>query len=159
MRRLLLLGRLWLAWRVTFVGAMLDRNRTTSLLNSILNGATWPAVPTGWWLRLMTANGSGTANGTELSAATGYIAGGASMTAWTAITGTTALITGPASAVSWTNSGGSAWTAVAGIEIWDNAATKLRWIWGALSGGAVTVNAGNTLQFAANSISADGTGF
>ena len=122
-------------------------------------GSTWPAVPTGWWLRLMTANGSGTANGTELTTATGYTAGGASMTAWTTISGTTALITGPATAVSWTNSGGSAWTAVTGVEVWDNAATKLRWFFAALTGGAVTVNAGNTLQFAVGSISFDSTGW
>jgi hypothetical protein len=35
----------------------------------------------------------------------------------------------------------------------------LRWFWGALTGGSVTVNAGNTLQFAIGSISLDGTGW
>lgn len=140
-------------------GAMTDRNRVTSLLNSIMSGSTWPAVPTSWKLRLMTTNGSGTANGTELTAATGYTALGAVMAAWTTISGTTALISGPSVAVSWTNSGGSAWTAVTGVEVWDTAATALRWFFGTLTGGAVTINAGNTLQFAINSIGFDGTGW
>lgn len=162
MRRLAALACAWLLWRTALAGAMLDRNRGTALLNAIMHGTTWPAVPTAWTLRLMTTNGSGTGNGTELTGATGYTPGDQvsnAMTAWTAISGTTALITGPASAVSWTNSGGSAWTAIAGIEIWDRAVTPLRWIWGALTGGAVTVNAGNTLQFAVNSISEDSTGW
>jgi hypothetical protein len=149
-----------LLWGLTFLGAMLDRNRGTALLNSIMHGTTWPVVPAAWTLRLMTANGSGTANGTELTGVTGYTAGDQAsnaMGAWTAISGTTALITGPVAAVSWTNSGGSAWAAVTGIEIWDRAGTMLRWFYGALSGGSVTVNAGNTLQFAIGSISLDGT--
>jgi hypothetical protein len=140
-------------------GAMTDRNRVTSLLNSIMAGSAWPTVPAGWRLRLMTANGSGTANGTELTGATGYTALGAAMAAWTTISGTTANITGPVAAVSWTNSGGSAWTAITGVEVWDTAGTPLRWFFGALTGGAVTINAGNTLQFAINSIGFDGTGW
>jgi hypothetical protein len=143
-------------------GAMTDRNRVTSLLNSIMHGTAWPTVPAAWTLRLMTAMGSGTANGTELSGATGYTPGDQSsnaMSAWTSISGTTALTTGPPSAVSWTNSGGSAWTAIAGVEAWDRATTPLRWFFGALTGGAVTINAGNTLQFAINSIGFDGTGW
>jgi hypothetical protein len=147
-----------LVFSLTFLGAMIDQNRTTSLLNSIMSGSTWPVVPVSWKLKLMQTNGSGTANGTELTGATGYTAGGATMTAWTTISGTTANITGPVAAVSWTNSGAT-WTAVAGIEIWDTAGTPLRWFWGPLSGGAVTVNAGNTLQFAIGSIGLNGVGW
>jgi hypothetical protein len=105
----------------------------------------------------MGTNGSGTSNGTELTTANGYTAGGSAMAAWTAISGTTSLITGPVAAVSWTATGAGFTTA--GIEIWDTAGTPLRWFWGALSGGSVTVNAGNTLQFAISSISLDGTGW
>jgi hypothetical protein len=158
-RSLIALLGVLLALQLTLPMAMTDLNRVTSLLNSILTGATWPTVPSGWWLRLMQTTGSGSSNGTELSSATGYTTGGATMAAWSTISGTTASITGPSTAISWTNSGGSAWTAVAGIEIWDNAATKLRWFWGSLSGGSVTVNAGNTLQFATNSIGLNGTGW
>jgi len=150
---------LLLAMQLVLPMAMTDLNRVTSLLNSIMAGSTWPAVPTGWWLRLITNTPTGTTNGTELSSATGYTAGGASMSAWTTISGTTANITGPASAISWTNSGGSAWTAVNAVEVWDNAATKLRWFFGVLTGGAVTVNAGNTLQFAVGSIGFNATGW
>jgi hypothetical protein len=146
----------WL-WRLALVGAMTDSNRVTKILNFIMGSGATDTQPTGWHLRLMTAMGSNTANGTEATAGNcpGYTAGGAAMTAWTTISGTTAKIQGPPSAVSWTATGN--WTAIAGIEIWDTAGTPLRWFQGALSGGSVTVNNGNTLQFATNSISLDGT--
>jgi len=136
---------------------VLDANRATSLLNSILCGSTWPVVPAGWRLRLMSASGTNAANGTECTAGNcpGYTALGAPMTAWTTISGTTANITGPAAAVSWTATGG--WVPVTGIEIWDTAGTPLRWMQGALSGGPVTVNNGNTLQFAIGSVGLNGT--
>jgi hypothetical protein len=155
----LALWKAWKLWRVVSSYAMMDLNRVTALFNSIMAGTTWPTVPVGWRLRLMTTNGSGSANGTEATSGNcpGYTALGATMAAWTTISGTTANITGPVSAVSWTATGG--WTPVAGIEVWDTAGTPLRWFWGALSGGAVTVNNGNTLQFAANSIGLNGTGF
>src|SRR6516225_4823151 len=77
-------------------------------------------------LRLMTAQGSNTANGTELSA-TGYTAGGNSM-------GTSAFGT-PSGGVSTSNNSvswtaGAAWSAVVAIEIWDTAATPLRYLQG-----------------------------
>lgn len=159
MRTALLLVRAWWLWRLVSLSAMMDLNRVTALFNSIMAGSAYPALPTGWRLRLMTANGSGSANGTEATAGNcpGYTALGAAMTAWTTISGTTANITGPAAAVSWTATGG--WTAITGIELWDTAATPLRWFWGALSGGSVTVNNGNTLQFAIGSIGLNGTAF
>jgi len=146
-----------LLWLAVFLGAMTDSNRVTAVLNSIMAGSAAPAWPTNTHLRLMTAMGSVTANGTEATAGNcpGYTAGGVAMGAWTAISGTTANITGPVAAVSWTAT--SNWTAIAGIEIWDVAGTPLRWFTGTLSGGSVTVNNGNTLQFAANSISLNGT--
>jgi hypothetical protein len=148
-------------WGLVFLGAMTDSNRVTGILNTIMAGSSAPTWPTAWHLRLMTAMGSNTANGTEATSSNcpGYTAGtGApSMGAWTSISGTTANITGPASAVSWKATAN--WTAIAGIEIWDGAGTPLRWFQGALSGGSVTVNNGNTLQFAANSIGLNGTGW
>jgi hypothetical protein len=152
-----LLTRLLLLWVLTFLGSMTDSNRVTVILNAIMSSGSAPVWPTSWHLRLMQTMGSNTANGTELSGATGYTTGGATMAAWTAGSGTAAAVSGPVAAVSWTNSGGGAWTAVAGIEIWDTAGTPLRWFQGALTGGSVTVNAGNTLQFAINSISLTGT--
>jgi hypothetical protein len=138
--------------------AMTDLNRVTSMLNSIITGATWPVVPAGWHLRLMSSNGSGSSNGTELTTANGYTALGSAYTAPSTISGTTAAISPPGTGgVSWTASG--AGFTVAGIEIWDTAGTPLRWIYGALTGGSVTVNAGNTLQFAAGSITLTATGW
>jgi hypothetical protein len=122
---------------------MLDSNRATAILNAIMAGSAAPAWPAGWSLRLMYAMGSNTTDGTELSQAPsygGYTAGGQPMAAWAAISGTTADILGPPAAVAWTAT--SNWSPVAGVEIWDDAATPLRWFDGALSGGAVTVNNG-----------------
>lgn len=158
-RQLIALLGVLIALQLVLPMAMTDLNRVTSLLNSIMHGTTWPAVPTGWTLRLMTVNGSGTANGTEATSVNcpGYTAGGNTMTAWSSISGTTADITGPASAVSWTATAN--WSPITGGECWDTAGTPLRWFYGALSGGSVTVNNGNTLQFAANSIGLNGTGW
>jgi hypothetical protein len=103
-------------------------------------------------LRLMTATGSNTANGTEASG-NGYPAGGTSM-------GSSAFGT-PAGGVS-TNNNAVAYTAsggnlgggaLVGIETWDTAATPLRYLQGSIT--SVTVATGNTLNFASASISAD----
>jgi hypothetical protein len=103
-------------------------------------------------LRLMTTAGSNTANGTEASG-NGYTANGSSL-------GTSAFGTPSGgvstnnNAVSWTASGGNlGGAAIVGIEIWDNAATKLRFLQGTIT--SVTVATGNTLSFAAGSITAD----
>lgn len=158
-RNWLRLACAWLAWWLVLAG-MLDANRATAILNAIMvTGSDAPVWPTGWHLRLMTAMGTNAANGTEATAVNcpGYTALGQAMAAWTAISGTTADITGPVAALSWTATAN--WTPIAGVEIWDIAATALRWFQGALSGGAVTVNNGNTLQFAAGSIGLNGTGW
>lgn len=159
-RNWLRLAYAWWLWRLALTGAMTDSNRVTAILNAIMvTGADAPTWPTGWHLRLMTTMGSNTSNGTEATSGNcpGYTALGQSMAAWSAISGTTADITGPSTALAWTATGN--WTAIAGIEIWDTAGTPLRWFQGALSGGSVTVNNGNTLQFAINSIGLNGTGW
>lgn len=102
-----------------------------------------------FFLRLMTAQGSDTANGTELSA-TGYTAGGSSLGS-SAFGAPSAGVSANSNAVSWT--AGAAWSAVVAIEIWDSAATKLRYLQGSVT--SVTLANGNTLNFAAGSISAD----
>lgn len=164
---------IWWLWRQMLAGQMLDRNTGgNNLVNWLLQaifcltatttytpGAGGPSakvVTPPFLAALMTANGSGTANGTEL-AGTGYTnlaGGGKSMGSPAFGTPAAGITLGPVTAFSWT--AGAAWTPVTGIEIWDSAATKLRYIFGALSGGSVTVNNGNTLQFAISSISASG---
>jgi hypothetical protein len=110
-------------------------------------------------LRLFSTTGSETATGTELSSGNspGYTAGGSSL-------GTPAFgsFSSGASvninAVTWTASG--TWTlGVAGIEIWDTpSGTKIRYLWGALSTAIApnVVISGDTVSFAAGSISASG---
>lgn len=103
-------------------------------------------------LRLMTAAGSNTANGTEASG-NGYTAGGTTMGA-TAFGAPSGGVSTNSNAVSYTASGGNlGGGAILGIEIWDTAATPLRYLQGSIT--SVTVATGNTLNFAAGSISAD----
>jgi hypothetical protein len=145
---------------------MTDQNRVNSLLQAILTSSTSGSVTGGtgggsvaitppYYLRLMGTAGSNTANGTELSGSAGYSTGGASM-------GSSAFGTpsgGSASnsnTVSWSATG--TWGTVNGIEIWDSASTKLRWLQGAVT--AITgVVSGDTVQFGAASISANASGW
>jgi len=101
-------------------------------------------------LRLMSTAGSNTANGTELSGATGYSAGGSSLGS-PAFGNPAGGVCTNSNAVSWT--AGGAWSAVLGIEIWDSAGTPLRYLQGSIT--SVTLANGNTLTFAAGSITAD----
>jgi hypothetical protein len=100
-------------------------------------------------MRLMTTAGSDTANGTELSA-TGYTAGGSTLGSPAFGTPSGGVITN-SNAVSWT--AGAAWSAVTAIEVWDSAATPLRYLQGAVT--SFTLSNGNTVSFAASSVTAD----
>jgi len=114
-------------------------------------GSAFTITPT-YKLRLMTATGSNTANGTEASGK-GYTTGGNSMGA-TAFGAPSGGVSTNSNAVSFTASGGNlGGGAIVGIEIWDTAATPLRYLQGSIT--SVTVATGNTLQFASASISAD----
>lgn len=100
-------------------------------------------------LRLMTVQGSNTSNGTELSA-TGYTAGGNTMGS-SAFGAPSAGVSSNSNSVSWT--AGATWSAVVAIEIWDTPTTPLRYMQGSIT--SVTLANGNTLTFAASSITAD----
>ena len=105
-------------------------------------------------LRLMTANGSSTSNGTELT--------GGSYVPVTGIAYSTGT-SGAFSAAAYSSGSGSIQTGstlsqagmpaatTVGIEIWDSAATPLRWPWGSLAS-SITTNGGDTLSFAAAAI-------
>lgn len=154
-----------LIWRLTFLGAnMTDRtNVVAKLLQAILTSSTAFTITPGtgggsaftftppYFLRLMTAQGSNTSNGTQLSA-TGYTAGGNTMGA-TAFGAPSAGISASSNAVSWT--AGAAWTAVVAVEVWDSTGTPQRILQGAIT--SITLANGNTLNFAAGSITADGS--
>jgi hypothetical protein len=141
---------------------MTDTGRTAALLNFVLDGASAPTITQPYMLRLMTAMGSGNGNvngtnGTQLTGATGYTAGGSTLGASAPFGSfsTTAPTASNANAVSW--SAGSSWTTVVGIEIWDSAGTPLRWFQGVLSANITGVASGDTVQFAAASITLNAT--
>lgn len=108
-------------------------------------------------IALMTAqSGNGdTANGTEASG-NGYtnLAGGGKSLGSPAFGTPSGGVITNSNSVSWTASGGTlGGAAITAIEIWDSAATKLRYLQGSIT--SVTVGNGNTLTFAAASITAD----
>jgi hypothetical protein len=102
-------------------------------------------------LRLMTTQGSNTSNGTEATAGNcpGYTANGVSL-------GSSAFGTPSGgsqsnnNSVSWSATG--SWSTIVAIEIWDNAATKLRRLQGALTSNITGVANGDTVQFAVGSV-------
>lgn len=140
---------------------MTDQGRTNTFLNFAFAAGSIMTVTAPYHLRLMSAMGSGNgntsgANGTELTSGNspGYTALGNTMgSSPTFATFSAGASTGNSNAVTWTASG--TWTAgVLGIEVWDTAATPLRWLQGTLStaiGASVVVNS-DTVSFAASSI-------
>ena len=130
----------------------MDQNRLKNALDAFLGTATLVAFVTPPLLRLMTANGSETTNGTELGTSGGYTAG-SGVTFGASAFGASSFSAGAANAsnanaVTITNM--PAATIVA-AEIWDSAATKLRWWFGLLTA-SKTTNAGDTLTFAIGSV-------
>jgi hypothetical protein len=103
-------------------------------------------------LLLMATAGSNTANGTETTNGNGYTTGGKTMGS-PAFGNPSGGVLTSSNSVSWTATG--AWSAILGIEIWDNAATKLRYLQGTIT--SVTLANGNTLNFASGAITADGS--
>lgn len=120
---------------------------TAVLANGFVSGASSQGH-----IRLMTANGSSTSNGTELSGGS-YVPG----TGITYSTGTS----GAFSAATYSSGSGSIQTGTSlsqagmpaattvGIEIWDS--TPKRWPWGSLAS-AITTNNGDTFSLAAAAV-------
>jgi hypothetical protein len=109
-------------------------------------------------LRLYSTTGTETSSGTENASATspGYTAGGLTMGSSAFGSFSAGASTNP-NPVTWTATG--TWTlGVAGIEIWDTAGTPVRYLWGQLGTpiGTSVVVSGDTVTFAAGSISASG---
>jgi hypothetical protein len=140
---------------------MTDQGRTNTFLNFAFAAGSIMTVTAPYHLRLMSAMGTGNgntsgANGTELTSGNspGYTALGSTMgSSPTFATFSAGASAGNSNSVTWTASG--TWTAgVLGIEVWDTAATPLRWLQGTLStaiGASVVVNA-DTVSFSASSI-------
>ncbi len=108
------------------------------------------ASTTGINLRLGSSSPTAAADMTELPNGNGYVTGGSACTFTNA-----ALVSGvPTSynstVLTWTNSSGG-WT-INGVELWDQAGTPLRWMWGSWVGAPITVASGNSFQVPANGI-------
>jgi hypothetical protein len=134
------------------MASMTDQNRVASLMNWMFEGGSAPTITEPYHLRLMTAVGSNTANGTEATSSNcpGYTALGSTMGS-PSFGANSSGTSSSANAVSWTATG--AWTAIVGIEIWDTAGTPLRWLQGSVT--SVTLANGNTLTFAAAAVTAN----
>jgi hypothetical protein len=117
--------------------AMLPNSGTATLGTKTITGPTHT--------RFMTANGSDTSAGTELSGGS-YVAGGISTTYAAAASGS------KASNAAVTQTGMPAATVV-GVELWDTSATPQRLLWGALTSN-VTTAAGDTLTIASGNLTA-----
>lgn len=135
----------------TFVNALLTNLFKTST-NTVITGGTGGTTQTvtvPFHLRLYSVIGSETATGTELTTSNGYTAGGSSL--GTVFAGS---VSGGqfsnANAVSWSATG--SWSTVVAIEVWDTAGTAIRYLWGALTANITGVASGDTVQFAAASI-------
>lgn len=117
----------------TMANAILDALYPNSGTKTI--GAVTITGPT--HTRLMTANGSDTAAGTELSTSGGYTAGGASTT----YAGASAEAKSSNADTSWTNMPAATLT---GVETWDTSGTPLRIQWAGFAS-SVTTASGDTL--------------
>lgn len=142
---------------------MTDQTRVNAIIQALFTSSTTFTITPGTSggsafsmtpplkLRLMTAQGTNSSNGTEATGGNcpGYTATGSSLGS----SGFAAPSAGTQSnnnSVSWSASG--SWTTVTAIEIWDSAGTPLRWLQGALTSSITGVANGDTVQFAAGSI-------
>lgn len=126
----------------------LDLTHANNILDASLGTAVFVATTAPVRCRFMTANGTASANGTELSTSGGYTAGVGAPTA----TFAAAAAQSAASNIAVTVSNMPAATVV-GIELWDSAGTPKRKWWGAL-GASKTTNAGDILSLTSGQITA-----
>jgi hypothetical protein len=143
------------------MASMTDQNRVNAILQAYYTSSTAFTITPGtgggsaftitppFHLRLMTAQGSNTSNGTEATSGNcpGYTAGGVTMgsSAFGSPSGGSSV---SSNSQSWTATGG--WTAIVAVEGWDTAATPLRYFQGAIT--SVTLANGNTLNFPAGGV-------
>lgn len=126
----------------------LSQAHSNNLIDGSLGTAAFVATTAPLRCRLMTANGTATANGTELATSGGYTAAaGAPTVTFAAATGGSAASN---TAVTVTNMPAAT---ITGVELWDSAATPVRKWWGALTA-SKAVNAGDTLTIASGGLTA-----
>ncbi len=124
----------------------LSQAHSNNILDASLGTASFVATTAPVRCRLMTANGSATAAGTELATSGGYTSGsGAPSVTFAAASAGSAASN---SAVTVTNMPA---TTITGVEVWDSAGTPVRKWWGALSA-SKTTNSGDTFTIASGSL-------
>jgi hypothetical protein len=142
---------------------MTDQTRVNAIIQAIFTSSTTFTITPGTSggsafiitpphrLRLMTAQGTNTSNGTEATAGNcpGYTALGVSLGS-SAFAAPSAGTQSNNNAATWTATG--SWSTITSIEIWDSAATPLRWLQGALTSNITGVANGDTVQFAVGSL-------
>ena len=129
----------------------LDAAHAANIVDASVGTASFVATVTPLRCRIMTANGSATANGTELASGGSYVAGtGMSPATFGSASTTTGQATSNA-ALTQTNMPTAA--TLAGVELWDSAGTPKRKWWGALTTSKST-NAGDTFTVPSGSLTA-----
>lgn len=137
------------------MASMTDRTFAAAFMDASLHNATAVTKPTSpLHLRLMTVQGSNTANGTEATAGNcpGYTAGGSTM-GTPSFGASSSGVSASANDVTWTASG--SWATITSVEVWDTAGTPVRILQGALTASVTGVASGDTVKAAAGAISAD----
>lgn len=124
---------------------MLDNAVRNNVLDALNGTTTFNAPTTPIKVRLMTANGTATSNGTELAASGGYAAGGATVTFAAASAGAT----NATGTVRWDNMPAAT---IVGVELWDSSGSPRRIQLGALTANK-TVGAGDSFELPAASLS------
>jgi hypothetical protein len=146
--------------------SMTDNNRINALMQALYTTSTTYTITPGtgggsafvitppYRLHLMTTAGNDATNGTEMTTEYGYTSGypsGGSSLGSTAFGAPSSGVQTNSNTVSWNATG--TWPTIPAIEIWDSAATALRWLQGALTSSITGVANGDTVQFAAGAIS------
>jgi len=140
----------------TLVNTLLTNLYKTSTATTFTpgTGGTAFSITLPYRLHLMTAVGTESSAGTELTTGNGYTSGfnatGGSSLGTTFAGTVSAGQFSNANAVSWSATG--SWTTVTSIEIYDSASTAVRHLWGTLTANITGVASGDTVQFAAASI-------
>lgn len=128
----------------------LNGAHAANLVDGSLGTAAYVATTAPIHCRLMTANGSATAAGTELGTSAGYTAGAGAPTVAFASASTTTGQAVSSGAVSVTNMPAAT---IVGVELWDSAGSPVRKWWGPLAANKTTV-LGDTFTIAAGSLTA-----
>lgn len=127
--------------------ANIDNVEALNQVAASLGKATYTATTAPIQGRLMTANGSGGSNGTEVTNSGGSTY--ASVDVGTAITSFAALPITNSAAITWTN---LPTATIVGLELWDSHATPKRKWYGALAA-SKSVSLGDSLSIAASALS------